>query len=171
MEGANSKISYYPTWVVKEITSDEMDEPLEVAAAREVHAMVRAKTGYPYIPRFYSLEGTKIRMERIFGITLGDYIQKFPSREIYLAIAQMARRAARGIVDAGVHQRDLTPNNIIISDDGQFWVIDFGLADLLSPLDDREDAYRATLETFFDVFDDFLMANGLEEIILDIPIE
>lgn len=170
MQGANSIVTYFPTRVVKRITSDEMDEPLNVAAAREVHAMVRARTGYQWVPQVYSLHDDTIEMQRVFGTTLGEWIQKFPSRENYLSVAQSARRAARALIDAGVYQRDLTPNNIIISEEGQFWVVDFGLVDLLCPMDDRDAAYRATLETFFDVFDDLLIYLGLEHIIVDVPI-
>ena len=161
MQGSNSKVTYYDDHIIKEITRDEFDEPLDVAATREVHMMVKARTGYSYIPKFYSLEGVKIKMERIYGTILKDYIHRFPTREMYLMIVNTVKSMIRDIIDANVYNSDVTYDNIIISKNGKLYLVDFGLATELRGTDDKEEYYRDSLHIFMDTFDDYLSTVGL----------
>lgn len=176
MQGANSIVTYYPDYIIKEIIDDEFGEPLEVAAAREVYSMIRAKTGYPNIPQFHSLVGLKIKMERVEGITLDEYISKITTKEVdearrvYRMIVEQVREIARMITKTGIQHLDLTNKNIIISPDGSIWVIDFGMTRILGPTEDQEIAYRQTMETFVDVFHDYLEYIGQADIISDVTV-
>ena len=161
MQGSNSRVTYFNGFIIKEITDDELDEPLDVAAAREVHIMVKAKTGYQYIPKFYSLEGVKIKMERVYGTVLNEYIQRFPTREVYLTIVNEVKSMIRSIINSNVYHGDVSYENIIISNDGKIWLVDFGLATELRSTDDKEEYYRDSLRIFMDTFQDYLSTIGL----------
>lgn len=137
-QGSNSHITYYKDRVIKEVTGDELDEPLDVAAAREVHIMVKARSKYKYVPKFYSLNGTKITMERIYGDILAEYIMNNATEASYEWIVRSVKKAVDHLVHAGIHHRDVTPKNIIISDNN-IWIIDFGFADII-------DEYSAKIE-------------------------
>jgi RIO-like serine/threonine protein kinase len=152
MHGANSVVTYQPSTVTKTIISDELEESLNVAAVREVHMMVRARTEYPYIPNFYSLSGTVIVMERVYGIILIDYMAANPTIDTYSFIVNKVRDAMILIIKAGVYNKDITPNNILISKNNELWIVDFGIAELLYPTDDLDEILDENLSLFLRSF-------------------
>lgn len=165
MQGQNSIVVYYDTTITKTIISDELEEPLEIAAAREVHMMVKSRAGYPYIPQFISLTGRNITMERIYGIKLLDYIKNSPTLDTYRNIVKKVEYAIKSILEAGVYNKDITPENIIVSPDGHIWIIDFGIAEQLCSNDDPKEFVEENMSLFLRSFNYILAESRLEYLI------
>lgn len=78
-------------------------------------------------------------MEYIQGLTLREYLQAV--KPDLTDCVHLMRRIARAIGYAharGVIHRDLKPNNIIVSNDGQPHIVDFGLAKAVRNRDDNQ---------------------------------
>jgi len=117
---------------------------------REAKALARLR--HPHVTAIYEVgtsdEGAPfIAMELVEGSTLGRWIRSRPRsvREIVEVFLQAGRGLAAAH-DAGLVHRDFKPDNVIIDDDGQARVVDFGLArtaglgDLLPTLDENGDS-------------------------------
>ncbi len=116
---------------------------------REAKALARLR--HPHVTAIYEVgtsdEGSPfIAMELVEGRTLGRWIRSRPrsTREIVEVFLQAGRGLAAAH-DAGLVHRDFKPDNVIIDEDGQARVVDFGLArtaglgDLLPTLDENGD--------------------------------
>lgn len=90
---------------------------------------------HPYIVSVYSFEyvedfGECIIMEYVDGVTLDKYLAEKPHRSERVHIAGELAEAVNYMHSKGVSHRDLKPDNIMISRDGNHVVIiDFGLGD------------------------------------------
>lgn len=102
-----------------------------IREARTLAALRYINNVVPVIDYFEGNNTAYIVMKYIHGVTLGRYVKdnNIPPQEV---IAMM-----RGIVDAlglvhsqGVIHRDISPNNIMVEDDGSITLIDFGAASL-----------------------------------------
>ncbi|MDJ0839671.1 MAG: serine/threonine-protein kinase [Acidobacteriota bacterium] len=119
---------------------------------RRFHAEqnILAQLDHAHIARFYDSGTTPcgrpyIAMEYVKGRTLLDYCdhRKLSPRDrlsLFSKICEAVDYAHRNLI---VH-RDLKPCNILVTDDGQPKLLDFGIARLLSP-DAREDATKTML--------------------------
>lgn len=161
MQGANSQVSYFHTYVVKTVTDDEeYEKPLLVAAAREVYLMQLAKTGYAGVPEVYSLSGTSITMQRVQGVRLGDYILAHNTVEVYRSLAGKVKDISKRLLHAGVVHRDLTFENILVTNEEYLWVVDFGRARLVLPTEDTGMLHSDEMLIYFDTLNDILRGQA-----------
>jgi len=153
--------------VTKRITLDESNPhvTLEVSAARETYFTMLARMGYPNIPTIYSLQGTNITMERIYGQSSTEYIKNYPTKEMIDIILNAVSYAIHGIISVGVFNSDTTPNNMIIDDKGNLWLIDFGVARHICECDDKKELYNISINNFKMDFAEQLTELGLNPII------
>jgi len=167
MQGANSQVAYFPQYVIKTVIDDEeYEQPLLVAAAREVYLMQLAKTGYTGVPEPYSLSGTSITMQRVQGVRLGDYMRSHGSVEVYRRLATKVKAISRRLLAAGVVHRDLTFENILVGAEEYLWVVDFGRARLVLPGEDVKVLHEDEMFIYFDTLNDVLRSE-LDDIIPD----
>ena len=135
------------TVAIKILNDDhEMDSIAAVRFLQE--SQIHAQLQHPCIPPLYGVGrfGTGrpyIAMKYVKGRILDDLLQDRDTPttdfayflEIYEQVCQVIAYAqAKGVV-----HRDLKPHNILVSDFGQVWVIDWGLAKVV---EDAQDALR-----------------------------
>lgn len=165
MQGANSTIAYFNDYIIKHITCDELDQPLNIAAAREFYFTTLAKTTYPYIPDVFSLNNTKITMQRINGTRLDDYIVNYPSTDTFIRLSDKVSHAVNSILASRIYHGDVTYTNLIVDDAQNLWVIDFGISTPLCKHSNISDEYLHIMGVFFDTLNDFLLYKGLQSVI------
>jgi serine/threonine-protein kinase len=111
----------------------------------EQEARAASSLNHPHIVTIHEVgqeQGVPfIVMELVHGRTLRDLLVGRPilNRRALDIVAQAAGGLAKAHA-AGIVHRDLKPENIMISDDGFAKLLDFGLAKLLAPLSDPENA-------------------------------
>ncbi len=103
---------------------------------------IQAKLNHPSIPALYDADvdeyGTPyIIMEYVKGRPLSEYLEevKLPSRErvtLFIQICQVIHFAHQNLI---IH-RDLKPSNILITEEGNCKLLDFGISKLLGEVDD-----------------------------------
>ncbi|MCI0411922.1 protein kinase [bacterium] len=112
-------------------------------------AMVLSRLNHPNIATildFDTQEGLDfLVMEYIVGTTLHEMLstRRLSEKEI----VQLSMQIAAALEEAhhmGVVHRDLKPSNIIVTPKGQVKVLDFGLAKMLQPPDDKHVAFLTT---------------------------
>ena len=108
---------------------------------REAKALAALK--HPSIVTIYSIETidniTLISMELVKGKTLSNILKHKPKMSVddVLSISLPVADALGAAHKQGIVHRDIKPENIIVGDNGQVTVLDFGLAKLaVSPLED-----------------------------------
>jgi tRNA A-37 threonylcarbamoyl transferase component Bud32 len=166
MQGANSSVSYYSNYIIKEVLDDEeYGEPLDLAAMREAYLTKLAKQKYEFVPRVIGVSDTKIKMERINGLRLSDYILKFPSRKTYLELHNKVVVIVKTLIDANIDHRDVTWENLIVDTNDDVWIIDFGRAKLIDATGDKIQVFNDEMFTYVDTINDILKFKKAEDII------
>src|SRR5438128_4382752 len=124
--------------------------PAEVASNQErmrrfnQEARAAAALNHPNIAHIYEIgeaDGTHfIAMEYIDGDTLNEKIHrdKAPLQKLLKYLAQVAEGLAKAHA-AGVVHRDLKPDNIMVTREGYAKILDFGLAKLIEPTEQKPD--------------------------------
>ena len=120
--------------------------PAEVASNPErlqrfrQEARAAASLNHPNIAHIYEIgqsgETHFIAMEFVDGVTLSRYL--IANRPELTTILKIFEGVADGLAKAhasGILHRDLKPDNIMVTEDGQVKVLDFGLAKLISQPD------------------------------------
>ena len=105
----------------------------EAQARLQREAQALARLSHPNVVRVHDV-GTHqgrvfIAMELVTGSTLADWIRQGPHP--WREVVRVFVRAGEGIAaahDAGLVHRDFKPANVLIGEDGQIKVTDFGLA-------------------------------------------
>ncbi len=110
----------------------------ERLARFEREAKLLASLNHPNIAAVYGLheaEGVRfLAMELVSGEDLSVRLQRGPlEKDRALEIAGQICEALEAAHDAGVIHRDLKPANVVINNEGQIKVLDFGLAKALDP--------------------------------------
>ena len=93
-----------------------------------------------HIVRFYNLEKRQnqflIIMEYVPGVSLHKYMAQMPQGlvplDLVLQIVGVMADALGYAHRKGVLHKDITPSNVLISEDGVLKLIDFGIADLMN---------------------------------------
>jgi serine/threonine-protein kinase len=129
--------------------------PAEVASNPErlqrfrQEARATASLNHPNIAHIYEIgesgETHFIAMEFVDGMTLSRYLKS--NRPDLATILKIFEGVADGLAKAhasGILHRDLKPDNLMVTHDGQVKVLDFGLAKLLSPPHDDMPQTRDT---------------------------
>lgn len=106
----------------------------------EREAKAVAALNHPHIVTIHSVEevnGTHfLTMELVDGKTLSELIPKDGmSLERFFQVAVPLAEAVTAAHAKGITHRDLKPANVMVGNDGQLKVLDFGLAKLLEPPD------------------------------------
>src|SRR6266446_2509336 len=131
--------------------------PAEVAANRDRmerfvrEAKAAAALNHPHIAHIYEIgesgsspavrEGVHfIAMEYIDGETLREKIHrdKAPLAKLLKYLTQVAEGLAKAHA-AGIVHRDLKPDNIMVTREGYAKILDFGLAKLIEPTEQKPD--------------------------------
>ena len=114
-----------------------------------LEARATASLNHPNIAHIYeigqSAETHFIAMEFVDGTTLSRYLTE--NRPELATILKIFEGVAEGLAKAhasGVLHRDLKPDNIMVTSDGQVKVLDFGLAKLIARPDDDVSALQDT---------------------------
>ncbi|HEY4178637.1 MAG TPA: serine/threonine-protein kinase [Kofleriaceae bacterium] len=97
---------------------------LEHPSIVPVHAMGTDDNGLPFFT-----------MKRISGVTLGSFLEGSPSLVRALRIFVDVCIAVEFAHSRGVVHRDLKPQNVMIGDFGEVYVLDWGLARILDEID------------------------------------
>ncbi len=120
--------------VAIKVLKQEFADDVNFVAKFRTEAQSAAKLECPNIVNIYDVgnhEGTYfIVMEYVEGITLKTYIEK-KGQLFYKECMSIAMQVSRGIQAAhnkGIIHRDIKPQNIMISKEGQVKVTDFGIA-------------------------------------------
>jgi len=102
---------------------------------REILAVQQVKS--PNVPRIYAHGSIDtpfgsaywIREERVHGQTLREVLQRgpLPAKDV-LRLAKDLLGALSRAEDVHIVHRDVKPANIIVDNDDQFWLLDFGVA-------------------------------------------
>ena len=114
--------------------SGMVSEKVRARFEREVD--LAARLDHPNIARIYDSglhEGVYFyAMELVDGVHLDRYVEahRLGQREILRLVAQIAR-AVQFAHQRGIIHRDLKPSNVLVSEDGEPHVVDFGLAKAL----------------------------------------
>jgi tRNA A-37 threonylcarbamoyl transferase component Bud32/Tfp pilus assembly protein PilF len=115
---------------LKAIRSDRLD-----AAARArflTEARVLSQLDHPNVCRIHgyleSAEEDFLVLELIRGRTLRQALREGLAPGARLAVAESVARALEAAHEKGIVHRDLKPANVMITEDGQVKVLDFGLA-------------------------------------------
>jgi serine/threonine protein kinase len=117
---------------LKVLPQELMGDPeREARFQREARSL--ASLQHPNVASVYGfeeVEGTRfLVMEFISGSELTAYISKGPvSVDETLAIARQIAAGLEAAHEAGIVHRDLKPANIMINDEGEVKILDFGLA-------------------------------------------
>ena len=141
----------------------------EVACMRfREEGQIASQMQHPNIIPIYEMGGLSdgrlyFTMERIKGHTLKDYILDFhnPEKESMLSLSKLmgvfvaACRAIAHVHRRGVIHRDLKPSNIMIDDNGETLVVDWGLSKSISS--------KEEVMTVRDDFEDSLTEVGSVE--------
>src|SRR5262245_36876454 len=136
--------------VALKVLPEAFDRDAERRARFDREARALAALSHPNIATIYGVQDadgvSALAMELVEGMTLADRLATpaSPLGSAVHAASQMpvgeALRIARQIVDAleaahekGIVHRDLKPANIMLTEDGQVKVLDFGLAKIVAP--------------------------------------
>jgi eukaryotic-like serine/threonine-protein kinase len=115
-------------------------------------ALALSKLSHPGIGTIFDFDtqnGTDfLVMEFVPGVTLDSKLAAGPlSERETRAIAVQLAEAVAVAHDAGIVHRDLKPANLRLQPDGRLKILDFGLARLVKPLDDRSLTASVTAAT------------------------
>ncbi len=131
---------------------------------REAQAM--ARMAHPNVVRVYDVgvydQRVYMAMELVEGQTLRDWVQG--RARSWRAIIDVLVRAGRGLAaahDAGLVHLDVKPRNILVGDDGEVRVADFGLARAARPSDSMASQSIASLDDSSMVGDDRMTQAGM----------
>ncbi|MEZ4655015.1 MAG: protein kinase [Candidatus Eisenbacteria bacterium] len=131
------------------VVSRELTSHLSVERLRQ-EARLLASVSHPNLATVYSLETagdrTFLTLELVTGSTLSQALEggPFPVREALIVFRQIASAIA-AIHRRRIVHRDLSPNNIFITDGGLVKVLDFGLSTLVFESGDRPPGRPASL--------------------------
>lgn len=149
------QLSTHREVALKVMTSDIFSsDKARLRFEREVE--LAAQLEHPNLARIYESGLHKGKyyytMELIQGEHLDQYVQnKELSKRQILELIHSVCQAVQYAHQRGVIHRDLKPSNILVTDDGQPHVLDFGLAKMLLD-DDREDGRKWEVSENGDIF-------------------
>ena len=114
-------------------------------------AVTVAKFNHPNIVEIYDVEDTPdaafIAMQLVEGTSLDQRLLRLPPLGLE-SIVPMGARVARALEAAhaaGIVHQDVKPTNVLLGRDGSVKVTDFGIAELVSTLENRTDGVWGTL--------------------------
>ncbi len=139
-------------WVaVKAIRSDRLNDSAKARFRRE--ARILSQLDDPKICRIYDyIDGDSsdlLILELVEGKTLGQHLREGLQPSLRLPIAEQVAEVLVAAHGNGVVHRDLKPDNVMLTPDGDVKVLDFGLAYALGESENEdESSYSDTLAEF-----------------------
>jgi serine/threonine-protein kinase len=125
------------TWVAVKLLKPEYTANRDALERVRQELLLSRDIAHPNILRVYHLAsyegGTYLTMQWIRGGTLADIIAErgaLPTREV-LTLATKLSSALASAHSRNVLHRDIKPGNILVDDDGEPFLADFGLARLI----------------------------------------
>lgn len=96
-------------------------------------AEISAKLSHPNIVMVFDVgddpaAGPFLAMEYVEGVSLADLIETGLSPETALFLLVQGMHALQAAEAAGIAHRDIKPDNVLVSKDGRFKLMDFGIA-------------------------------------------
>lgn len=136
IQGAEAKVNIADDQVVKKreeklYRHPELDERLrQERTESEEELMARAKQHGVNVPEILSREDSRLEMEKIDGKNLKQVVEDDPE-----LLKSLGKNVAH-MHSAGIVHGDMTTSNVIVQD-GEVFLIDFGLAFLSQRAEDR----------------------------------
>jgi serine/threonine protein kinase len=118
---------------LKMVRADQLGAPQMLQRLRQ-EAMGAALIDHPNIVKVFSLVMSDRKepflvMEYVEGKTLADLLADgTPSRDRFFDIFEQALAGLQAAHEAGLVHRDISPNNIMLANDGRVKLMDFGIA-------------------------------------------
>jgi len=133
----NARDALLDTWVAVKLLKPEYTANSSALERARQEILLSRDIAHPNILRVYHLAsyegGTYITMQWIKGGTLADIILEqgpLPVREV-LSFATKLSSALAAAHSLNILHRDIKPGNILVDDDGEPYLADFGLARLI----------------------------------------
>ncbi|MEM9456171.1 MAG: serine/threonine-protein kinase [Myxococcota bacterium] len=134
------------------------DAESEARLVREARAL--AQLSHPNVVAVYDVDvesgGLIVAMELVRGSTLLEWMKRPHPWRARVDVMLLAGRGLAAAHHANLVHRDFKPANVMINDEGQAKVMDFGLA---KPASDHRDDNRASAEHFGSLSGDSLEAS------------
>lgn len=122
-------------------------EPYDAYAFLEAYHQSLAYMAYEYIPEVFSVKNGVIEMQKIEGVTLGEYMFKQGHYRKRNEIVEKLKHAVSSLHKMNLIHNDITSENVMVDKDENFWIIDFGFASVTAKSEYKEAELASVIKT------------------------